>query len=111
MIVHMLKTCDTCRKSVKALQAAGLEPKLVEIRDDGITQGDLARFHAEFGEALVNRRSTTWRNLSEDERARDPLELVADHPTLMKRPVIETDDGRLFLGWDKTVQAAVLPQA
>lgn len=111
MIVHMLKTCDTCRKAVNALKAAGLDPVLVEIREDGIAATDLARFQAKFGETLMNRRSTTWRGLSEEDRAGDPLELLAAHPTLMKRPVIETDDGALYLGWDKTVQAAVLPQA
>lgn len=76
-----------------------------------MARADLQRFRAAFGDALVNRRSTTWRGLSEDERAGDPLELLAAHPTLMKRPVIEADDGTLYLGWDKAVQAALLPQA
>ena len=61
-----------------------------------------------FGEAFVNRRSTTWRGLSETERAGDPVALVSAHPTLMKRPVIEDDDGRLHLGWGKDVQNSLL---
>ena len=111
MIVHVLKTCDTCRKALKAMEAAGLTPRVVDVREDGVARNDLERFQAAFGEALVNRRSTTWRGLDEAERAQDPLDLLAAHPTLMKRPVIETDDGALYLGWDKVVQAAVLPQA
>lgn len=111
MIVHMLKTCDTCRKALAALKAAGFTPQVVDVRADGVARADLQRFRAAFGDALVNRRSTTWRGLSEDERAGDPLELLAAHPTLMKRPVIEADDGTLYLGWDKAVQAALLPQA
>jgi arsenate reductase-like glutaredoxin family protein len=45
--------------------------------------------------------------LSEAERARDPLALLADHPTLMKRPLID-DGGTLYLGWGKDIQAALL---
>ena len=56
----------------------------------------------------MNRSSTTWRGLSEDQRARDPLALLAEHPALMKRPLIVADDGTLHLGWDKDVQAALL---
>ena len=99
MRVWGLKNCDTCRKAVKALQAAGLAFDYVDVRADGVDPGDLARFHAAFGEALVNKRSTTWRGLSEADRAGDPIDLLSKNPTLMKRPVIE-DGTRLTLGWD-----------
>ena len=42
--------------------------------------------------------------LSEEERAGDPVALLSAHPTLMKRPVIEDGDG-LTLGWDAEAQA------
>lgn len=77
---------------------AGHSPAYVDVRADGVERADLERFFAEFGEALVNRRSTTWRGLSEAERAGPPVELLSAHPTLMKRPVIEAD-GVLTLGW------------
>ena len=102
-----LKTCDTCRKALAALRAGGIAPVVVDVRADGIDRADLARFHAAFGEALINRRSTTWRSLTEEERAGDPLDLLAAHPTLMKRPVIEAD-GQLYLGWGKDVQSSLL---
>ncbi|NIY80171.1 arsenate reductase [Celeribacter sp. HF31] len=101
-VIYGIKTCDTCRKAVKAL---GVE--LTDIRTESLSKEQLERFYAQFGEALVNTRSTTWRGLSEEERARPPLDLLADHPTLMKRPVIEKD-GELYLGWGKDVQAALL---
>ncbi|MCK8482489.1 arsenate reductase [Aliiroseovarius sp. S2029] len=94
-----LKSCDTCRKAVKALEGAGAVVDYVDVRADGVDPADLARFHQAFGAALINRRSNTWRGLSEAERAGDPLDLLAEHPTLMKRPVIE-DGEKLTLGWD-----------
>jgi arsenate reductase-like glutaredoxin family protein len=111
MRIYLLKTCDTCRKALKELRAAGHQPEVVELREDGLAADDIARFHAAFGDALVNRRSTTWRNLAEAERAGAPQALLAAHPTLMKRPVIETGAGRLHLGWDAATRAAVLDQA
>ncbi len=103
MKIYGLKTCDTCRKAAKALPQA----EFVDIRADGMDAGLRARVFETFGEALVNRRSTTWRGLSEAERAGDPLALLAAHPALMKRPLIE-DGGALWLGWGKDVQAALL---
>lgn len=108
MKIWTLKTCDTCRKASKSLRQAGVVLEEVDVRADGVDPRDLARFHTAFGEALLNRRSTTWRTLSEGERARDPRDLLAAHPTLMKRPVIE-DAGQLYLGWAKDVQGALLP--
>ena len=101
MRIYGLKACDTCRKAVKATGA-----ELVDVRATPLARADLERFHAAFGDALVNRRSTTWRELPEAERAGAPLDLLAAHPTLMKRPVIE-DGERLLLGWTKDVQAAL----
>ena len=95
MRIWGLKTCDACRAARKAHPAAAF----VDVRADGVAEADLLRFLEAFGEALVNRRSTTWRGLTEGERARPPLALLRDHPALMKRPVIEDDQGALTLGW------------
>jgi len=62
---------------------------------------------AQFGEALINRNSATWRGLSEEDRARAPLDLIAAHPAVMKRPLIDAG-GTLHLGWAREVQAALL---
>lgn len=102
MRVYGLKTCDTCRKAMRALEGA----ELVDVRKDPVPGGLLENAQAQFGEALVNRRSTTWRGLDEAERARPPLDLLADHPSLMKRPLIE-DGEDLYLGWTPEVQRAL----
>lgn len=107
MRLYGLKTCDTCGAARKALAAAGREPDYVDVRAGGVPEADLKRFLDAFGEALINKRSTTWRGLSEAQRAGDPLALLSAHPTLMKRPVIEAG-GRLYLGWGKDVQASLL---
>lgn len=107
MIVYGLKTCDTCRKACAALAAAGHAPVLVDMRAEPVPPETLARFHAAFGEALVNRRSTTWRSLDAATQTGEALPLLAAHPALMKRPVIAAG-GSLYLGWGPEVQAALL---
>ena len=103
MKLYGLKNCDTCRKALKALDGV----QLVDVRVDGVPCDVLARAHAQFGAVLLNTRSTTWRGLSETERDGDPLALLKAYPALMKRPLIDLD-GKLFLGWTKEVQAALL---
>lgn len=102
LTIYGIKTCDTCRKARKALPEAAFH----DVREMPLDAAVLSRFLDRFGDALVNRASTTWRGLSEDERARSAAELLADHPTLMKRPVIDTGQA-LYLGWKKDVHSAL----
>ncbi len=103
MKFYGLKTCDTCRKALKSLAAAGRDVTYIDVRDDGVPAADLLRFYEAFGDRLINTRSTTWRDLSDAERTQPPLDLLVTHPTLMKRPVI--DDGQLYLGWSRDVES------
>ena len=112
MRFYGLKNCDTCKKAQKALTGAGVSFEVIDVRADGVPENLLADWVGTIGtEALVNRRSTTWRGLSEAEKeaADGPgaASLLSKHPTLMKRPVIVVDDA-VYVGWSKDVQAALL---
>ena len=102
MKIYGLKNCDTCRKAIKALP----EAEFVDVRADGISPEILAQAYEVLGEALVNTRSTTWRGMDEATRAMPALDLLAQEPTVMKRPLIERD-GEFLLGWTPKVQAAL----
>lgn len=99
-----LKSCDTCRKALKAL--AGRNVTVIDVRADGVSAADQTAMVAVFGAGMLNTRSTTWRGLSEDERARDPAALLAAYPTLMKRPVIE-HNGAWYQGWTPATKQAL----
>lgn len=112
MQVYGLKNCDTCKKTIKALGDAGREFTMIDVRADGVPSDLLADWVGSLGsDALVNRRSTTWRGLSDAEKAsaegEGAVTLMTQHPTLMKRPVIVID-GAVYVGWTKDVQAALL---
>lgn len=107
LTVYHLKSCDTCRKAIKALQASGYDLNLVDVRADGVDQSVLQALVATHGwEVALNRRSTTWRALSDadksdvtDEKA---IALMMEYPTLLKRPVIVSDN-QTTIGWAKDV--------
>jgi Spx/MgsR family transcriptional regulator len=102
-----LKSCDTCRKAQKELAAGGVAFEVRDVRADGVPREVLARWLDTVGDAvLVNRKSTTWRGLSDTEKASDALELLAANPTLIKRPVIEAD-GKVLVGWIAETKAAL----
>ncbi len=103
MILYGLKNCDTCRKVLKLLP----ETEFKDVRMDGVPAEILTLAHERFKDRLVNTRSTTWRELSAEERLSNPLELLSENPTLMKRPLI-VDEDNMYLGWDREVQTQLL---
>ena len=107
-ILYGLKNCDTCKKALKALDAAGKPTAFVDIRADTDLAAKVPVWLAAAGpDLLLNTRSTTWRGLSEAERASDPAALLIASPTLIKRPVIEAG-GKVHVSWSSAVQAALL---
>ena len=104
MILYGIKSCDTCKKALKALRDAGWQVTFHDVRETPLEPAKIERFQAEFGEKLLNTRSTTWRGLDGAERAMPLAAALQKHPTLMKRPVIE-DGAVLTLGWTPEVRA------
>lgn len=107
MIVYGIPTCDTCRKALKDISAAGRVAQLRDIRKQPLSDAEVSRLVTAFGDAIVNRSSATWRGLGDGAREKSTADLILAHPTVMKRPVIEDGDA-LHLGWREETRAAVL---
>lgn len=92
-----LKTCDTCKKALKWLDAEGIGHDVKDVRSDGVPADDLNRWLDAVGwEVLVNKASTTWRGLDDADKANldnaKAKALLAAHPTLIKRPVFDAGE-------------------
>lgn len=107
MILYGIPTCDTCKKAIKALQAAGHEVTFRDVRAEPLSEAEIYKIVQEFGDLAVNKQSTTYRAFNDYLKVSDPEAQIAAQPAVMKRPVIEAD-GRWFLGWDDKVQTALL---
>ncbi len=111
MDVYTLKTCDTCRKALKFLEANNIANNNFDIRKNGISRDTIQSAISALGwEAVLNRRSTSWRQL--DDAAKENIttekavDLICENPTLMKRPLFITND-TYIVGFDKKSQQAL----
>jgi arsenate reductase (glutaredoxin) len=110
--VYGIKTCSTVRKALGWLAETQVPARFHDYRADGLDPAVLDRFIAELGwEALLNRKGTTWRGLSDAEKAdmdaAKARALMLAQPALIKRPVFELPDATLLLGFTPTQQAAL----
>jgi len=96
LTVYGIKSCDTCRKARKFLAEHNIEFGFHDLREDGLDIQMLERWSQRMGwERLLNKQSLTWRKIPEVDRndlTHDKaLAAMIDNPTLIKRPVLETD--------------------
>jgi arsenate reductase len=108
MILYGISTCDTCKKALKTLAAAGREVTLRDVRADPLSAAEIDQIVIEFGERVINKQSTTYRGFSDFLKMSEPEAQLAAQPAVMKRPVIQAD-GKWYLGWDDATEAALTP--
>ena len=101
-----LTHCSTCQKAQAALEDAGWTVAFRDVKEEPLSEDERRTLLEAFGDRLVNRASLTWRAMSEDERAADPVAMMGAKPSVMKRPAIVAGDLRL-LGWTATVKRAM----
>ncbi|MEH6490136.1 ArsC/Spx/MgsR family protein [Hyphomonas oceanitis] len=111
LTLYGLKNCDSCKKAMQALTAADHEVAFVDIREEAdLAERVPAWLKAVGAEALVNRRSTTWRGLTTDQQAKalgdGAAALLIENPTLIKRPVIDTG-ADILVGWTSGTEQAL----
>ncbi len=105
IILYGIKTCTTVKKAMAWLASNHIECQLHDVRVAGLPKNFLAQAEAKFGwQALVNKRSTTWRELNDEVKNnlnRDlALETLEKSPTLLKRPII-LQDNLALIGFDE----------
>ena len=93
--LYGIKNCDTVRKARAWLELNGIDYAFHDFREDGLDRNQLQSWLDELGwETLINRRSTTWKQLDPETReSMDRASAMAaalEQPTLIKRPVLDT---------------------
>ena len=90
--LYGIKNCDTVKRARKTLEQAGLDYQFHDFRADGVDAAAVQDWLNQCGEALINRRGTTWRKLDAQQQARadsDAVALLCENSSLIKRPVID----------------------
>lgn len=112
MIVYGIPNCDTVKRARAWLTEQGRDYTFHDFKKAGVPEARLDAWIAALGwEPLVNRQGTTWRKLDEALRAgvvdaASARALMLAQASVIKRPVVEWDDGRITVGFDAARWAA-----
>jgi Spx/MgsR family transcriptional regulator len=116
IVLYGLKSCDSCRRARRWLDDHAADYRFVDIRQFTPDVATLENWCETVGwETLLNRRSATWREL--DESLRTGLDrmsagaLAAEHPTLIKRPVLTIGGTVAVVGFDPVRYSELLAKS
>lgn len=106
IILYGIKNCDTIKKAKLFLEQHQLTYRFHDYRVDGLTVELLKDFAAKLGwQQLLNTRGTTWRQLSDEQKADldqdSAISLMLLQPALIKRPVL-VRDAEYLLGFSES---------
>ena len=107
LTLYGLTQCSTCAKARAWLEAHAIAHQFIDYRAQPIGPVELKTWAKALGgfEKLVNRASMTWRQLAE--ALKDPqsdaqwLELIAQYPALIRRPLALYLDGSVTVGFNE----------
>jgi arsenate reductase (glutaredoxin) len=106
LTVYGIKNCDTVKKALTWLEENKIQYAFHDYKSKGITDSKLKSWVKQVGwETLVNRKGMTWRQLDEATKAgvNSPTSAVAlmkEKNSVIKRPLIESGDEVLAVGFD-----------
>ena len=106
-ILYGIPNCDTVKRARDWLATRGVAFEFHDLRKAGVPADRLAAWVAAAGwERVLNRKGTTWRKLDPARQAAvvdaaSAQALMRDQPSVVKRPVVEWDDGRVTVGFDE----------
>jgi arsenate reductase len=102
--IYGIKNCDTMKKARAWLDKKGVAYAFHDYKASGIGKAKLESWATKVGwETLLNRAGTTFRKLSEKEKAgvteKKAIALMLEQPSMIKRPVLELPGGKLLVGF------------
>jgi Spx/MgsR family transcriptional regulator len=109
--LYGIPNCDTVKRARAWLTGQGEAHHFHDFKRDGVPPARLDAWLQAVGwEVLLNRKGTTWRQLPEAQRAAvadaaAARALILKAPSLIKRPVVEWEDGRITVGFDAAAWA------
>ena len=112
LILHGISNCDTVKKARDWLSAQGIVYEFRDYKKQPPTSAELKDWTDTAGwEALLNKAGTTFRKLPDEDKAgldaTKAIDLMAAHPSLIKRPVV-TGAKALLVGFKPDQWSATL---
>jgi len=109
--LYGIKNCDTVKKALVYLNNHDVNYQFIDFRKNPISRQVLIKMVESVGwEILINKRSTTYRSLSEEEKSNINYDLVLRLPTLIKRPVLVRGEN-IMVGFSEQQYAKLFEEA
>lgn len=113
--LYGIRNCDTVKKARAWLDRHDIAYAFHDYKTAGIEPALLEQWCAELGwEALLNRAGTTFRKLSDTDKAgltqRKAIVLMLAQPSMIKRPLLDLGKSRL-LGFNPSIYQSVFGTA
>lgn len=110
--LYGIPNCDTVKKARKWLDANGIDYAFQDYKKEGADPVRLEKWADAVGwEVLLNKRGTTFRKLpdaaKEDIDRAKAVRLLVEHPSMIKRPVVEHPGG-VLVGFSESEWSAAL---
>lgn len=96
LTIFGIKNCDTIKKTKKYFEQKDIDYRFHDYRANGIDKSWLENVlnHLDW-EQVLNKRGTTWRQLSDEQKAgvtrENVAELLLAQPAMIKRPIIDIE--------------------
>ncbi|MFY7788812.1 MAG: ArsC family reductase [Thermoflexibacteraceae bacterium] len=94
--IYGIANCDTMKKAMTWLKENDIPFEFHNYKKDGLTKEKVAEWLTQKPwDVLVNRAGTTWKKLSDEEKATDAqtaTALMLEKTSIIKRPIIEADN-------------------
>jgi arsenate reductase (glutaredoxin) len=106
IVLFGIPNCDTVKRARAWLAERGAEVRFHDFKKDSVPTQALPQWLAAAGrDVLVNRKGSTWRKLTEADKALaetdvGAMALMAAQPSVIKRPVVVWHDGLVTVGFD-----------
>lgn len=106
--IYGIKACSTMKKAFNKLDELGVSYEFHDYKKQGIDSQQVKAWVDALGiDKVLNKRGTTWRKLSDEQKAsadadvNTAIELLVANTSMIKRPIVQSE-GVLLCGFDET---------
>lgn len=105
-MIHIvgIKNCNTVQKTLKWLQGKNFEFTFQDVKKNPLSEEEILDLVKKLSiETVINKKGTKWKSLNVSDKNlsdQELFDLVNEHQTMIKRPVIYNDDS-VMIGFDE----------
>lgn len=107
--VYGIKNCDAMKKAFTWLDERDIPYEFHDYKKVGVPRDKLVAWCKTLGwKTLINTKGPTWRKLTPEQQQdittqSKAVAVMMEHASLIRRPLVEAEDGRLLVGFDPTM--------